>query len=124
VRRRDYERYYERYLPAIKGIARKLAGSDNELAEDLEQQGALELLQLQPAKATRNESAWIRQALKRRMIDFLRKYNPAIYQSLDARLENGDQVERNANGQLTLLSSHHPAPRLHCDPDEGWNEDE
>jgi RNA polymerase sigma factor (sigma-70 family) len=113
VRKRDWDKYYPRYLPAIKGIARKLSHNDDQLAEDLEQEGALALWLLTPGNATNNESAWVRMAIRNRMIDFLRKYNPQVYESLDARLDAGDQLEQlEATGELKLFTSRVPGPKL------------
>lgn len=108
MRRRDFEKFYKRYAPSIRAIARKLAQRDDELVQDLEQEGALALLLLNPARATTNPDAWIRQALKNRMVDYLRKLKLQKYDSLDGRLDNGDQVEQLPNGELTLRSSRSP----------------
>lgn len=114
MRKREFERYYQKYLPSIKGIARKLARRDDELALDLEQEGALTLLKLDPRLATTNESAWIRAALSNRMKDYLRKNRPDKYESLDARLDCGDQLERlEETGELKLFTSRAAPPRLH-----------
>lgn len=113
MRARDFERYFGLYGKSIKAIARKLANSDDELAEDLEQEGALALWLLDPRGASKNESAWIRTAVKNRMIDFLRKYNPQKYESLDARLETGDQVEHDEEtGDIVLFTQRVAPPRL------------
>lgn len=111
------EVYYAKYIVAIRGIARKFAGSDDQLMEDLEQEGALALMRLDPSKAKINEGAWIRQAIKHRMVDFLRKYRPQRYESLDQRFECGDQLEQLDTGELILRSTRHPMPIL-LDPDE------
>lgn len=111
------EVYYHRYITPIRGIARKFAGSDDALMEDLVQEGCLALMRLDPSKARVNENAWIRQALKHRMVDFLRKYRPQRYESLDARFESGDQLERLEDGELLLRSTRHTLPNL-VDPDE------
>lgn len=106
MRRKQFEEYYAKYLPAIRAIARKLAHRDDALAEDLEQEGAFALLKLDPSRARTNESAWVRMALHNRMVDFLRRYNPKVYISLDARFEAGDQLEQSEEtGELTLFSN-------------------
>jgi DNA-directed RNA polymerase specialized sigma24 family protein len=112
VNQRDFKKYYPKYRTAIAGIARKLGGRDDELVRDLEQEGALALLQLDPARATKNADAWVRQAMKNRMVDFLRKYNPRLYESLDARLEAGDQLEQSEGTTMHLISARQQLPRL------------
>lgn len=111
MRRREFERhYYPKYQASIRAIARKLAQRDDELAQDLEQEGAFALLLLNPDLATSNADAWIRQALKNRMVDYLRKQNPGRYESLDARLEAGDQLEQLPAGDVFLRSTRSPLP--------------
>lgn len=104
MRKREFEAYYDRYKSVITAIARKLAGTDDELVADLEQEGAVALWRLQPSRATKNPDAWIRQALKFRMVDYLRKNDPRLYESLDERMEAGDQVEQDGAGTLILRS--------------------
>ncbi|TFH49106.1 MAG: sigma-70 family RNA polymerase sigma factor, partial [Lysobacterales bacterium] len=126
MRRKQFDAYYAKYLPAIRAIARKLAHKDDALAEDLEQEGAWALLKLDPSRAKTNESAWVRRAVHNRMVDFLRRYNPKVYVSLDARFEAGDQLEQSEDtGELTLFSNGHQRhnrdldlPNLHR-PGEG-----
>lgn len=118
MRHKEFAIYYAKYLPSIRAIARKLAHQDDALAEDLEQEGAMALLKLDPQRARTNESSFIRMALHNRMVDFLRRYNPKKYVSLDARFDAGDQLERSEDtGELLLFSNSSPLPRLH-DPDE------
>ena len=93
-------------------MARKLALSDNALAEDLEQEGVMALWLLDPSTAKTNESAMIRTAIWRRMVDFLRGYDPAHYESLDARFETGDQLEKLDSGELRLRTTRTPLPKL------------
>lgn len=102
--KRQFRRYYEQYRTSIQAIARKLGGRDDALVEDLEQEGALTLWLLRLDSVCSNEDAYIRQCLKFRMIDHLRRYNPAIYDSLDVYLDAGAQVERDSEtGVLRLL---------------------
>lgn len=112
----DFAEYYPRYGGVIRAIARKLAQRDDELVLDLEQEGAMALLFLNPKLATTNPDAWIRQAIKNRMIDYLRKLNPQKYESLDARLASGDQVHQSyTGGELFLVTHRTQLPRLHPD---------
>lgn len=124
MRKRDWARYYKRYLPVMKAIARKLAKQDNELAEDLEQEAALALLRLDPKRATTNEDAFVRMALRNSMVDYLRKNMPKKYESLDHRLECGDQVEQLTSGELFLITSREPVPKLVADVDHERRLDE
>jgi RNA polymerase sigma factor (sigma-70 family) len=107
----DFDFYYQLYfvkLRLVQRIARKLAREDDELAEDLIQEGLLKLSKLNPDKAKVNTDAWIRQSLKFAMVDYLRKNSPHRYESLDARLLDGDQLERDpVTGQLRLLTLRH-----------------
>ncbi len=100
----QFKVYYARYRGVIASIARKLARRDEELYQDLKQEGLFALFRLNLAKVRVNEDAWIRQAVKFRMVDFLRKMNPRMYESLQAHLENGSQiVEDPDEGELHLV---------------------
>jgi DNA-directed RNA polymerase specialized sigma24 family protein len=111
VKASEWERYWPKYQSVIRAIARKLGQKDDDLVKDLEQEGALALWLLKPALANKNPDSWIRQAIKNRMIDFLRKLNPRKYESLDARLEAGDQLESN-DGELTLFTNRPQLPQV------------
>jgi len=104
VNRRQFEKYLALYQGTITAIARKLAGRDDDLVEDLEQEGRVALLFLDPGMARTNLDSMIRQAAHFRMIDFLRRLNPQQYDSLDAMLLNGCQLERDAYGDPHLVS--------------------
>ncbi len=65
--------YYPKYNSIIKAIARKMANSDNELWKDLRQEGLLALLKCDISQVKDNEDAFIRQAIKFRMIDYIRR---------------------------------------------------
>lgn len=112
MRTREYERLAKRYEPAICGIARNLGKTDDALVEDLEQVGRFALSQLDPSKAKTNPDAWIRKVIYNKMVDFLRDYDPGAYESLDYRMECGDQVERLPNGDLYLISGRPLPPKL------------
>lgn len=120
MKNRAYGKYYAKYKTVITAIARKLGGSDDDLVDDLVQEGCIALLALDPEKATSNEDAWIRQALKYRMVDALRRYSPMSYESLTQRLENGDQLERDEDtGDVRLLSGRPGVPtRLPSEDDD------
>lgn len=103
---REFMEYYEGrgYRRVIKAIARKLTWRFPDLEEDLEQEGAIALWRLDLSRATTNPDAWIRQAIKFRMVDFLRYNHPKRFVSLTAMLERGDQLETNEAGELHLIS--------------------
>ena len=101
----DFEqKYLPKYRNVIKALARKLAKRDQELFEDLKQVGMIALWQLDPAQATTNEDAWIRQALYNNMTNVLRRDRPKLYESLQAHLAHGDQLMIDATtGEPSLL---------------------
>ncbi len=102
-----YEKYHEKDR-TIQGIARKLAKSDYELYQDLIQIGLETLWKLDPEKAKTNKDAWIRQAMRFRMIDHLRKLKLRKVESLDRRLENGEQIEVDSiTGDIRLIGPPH-----------------
>lgn len=84
--------YYPKYETVIRAIARKIANKNDALMEDLVSEGMIALWKLDPAKAKDNQDAYIRQAIKFRMIDWFRKEKPAQYESLTSHLELGDQI--------------------------------
>lgn len=84
--------YYPKYESVIKAIARKIAQRNDALMEDLISEGMIALWKLEPKKARDNPDAYIRQAIKFRMIDFVRKERPALFESLTPYLERGDQI--------------------------------
>ena len=103
-----FNKYYQHYYVdqrIIQRIARKLAKSDHALYRELIQIGLITLWKLNPKKATKNEDAWIRQAMKFPMVDFLRKECPTKpkIQSLDAKLEAGHQLEKDPDTGLPRL---------------------
>lgn len=120
MRKREFNRLYPRYRRIIQAIARKFAKQDDELCADLEQEGVLCLLRINLGNATKNPDAFLRMAIRNSMIDYLRRQNPQIYESLDYRIECGDQVERRSSGDLALLSDRPNSPKLfHAEDDDG-----
>lgn len=97
------EVYYPKYSSVIKAIARKLSNTNDALLEDLYQEGLVALWLCNPKEATRNKDAYIRQAVKFRMIDYLRREKLANQDSLDQHLEGGRQVARNPDGTTRLV---------------------
>lgn len=118
MRRKEFDKLYPKYRPIIQAIARKLARQDDDLCADLEQEGACLFWQINTDNAHTNLDSFLRTAAQRRMIDYLRRNRPHLYESLDHRLACGDQVEQLENGELILISDRPRAPRLHDDDGE------
>jgi DNA-directed RNA polymerase specialized sigma24 family protein len=95
--------YLPKYDLVIRAIARKLAQTNDTLAEELYQEGIIALWNCDPSKARDNPDAYIRQALKFRMIDYLRRERIYHTESLDARLERGEQLVAGVGGGLDLV---------------------
>lgn len=93
------QQYYPRYRRIICAIARKLAGYDAGLYDDLCQAGAIKLWQVDVTRAHTNPDSYIRQAIKRGMIDFLRSEGSRDTISLDGILREGfHQVVEDEDG--------------------------
>lgn len=88
----EFEQAYGQYASDIQAIARRLAKTDDDLCDDLNAVGMIALWQLELAPVTTNERAYVRQAVRNRMIDHLRRQRTHKTESLDARIEAGDQV--------------------------------
>lgn len=117
----EFASYYDQYKGVIAAIARKHARHDEELYKDLKQEGLFALFKLDLSRVRVNEDALIRQAIKFRMIDYLRKLSPESYESLQDRLENGGQVVIDEEGEVTLImppSTRGPMPVARRDSDE------
>jgi DNA-directed RNA polymerase specialized sigma24 family protein len=97
--------YFPKYDLTIRAIARKLAHTNDTLAEDLYQEGLVALWNCVPERARDNRDAYIRQSVKFRMIDYLRRERIYILESLDARLENGQQIVADAVGHPLIIDS-------------------
>ena len=108
---KTFNKYYKKYYVedrVIQRIARKLAKDDRAMYEELVQTGLITLWKLDPKNSNINESAWIRQAIKFRMIDFVRKERgkTSVLDSLDASLARGGQLEKDPDtGHFKLLGS-------------------
>lgn len=99
------EVYWPKYNTVVQAIARKLAQTNDSLAEDLYQEGLIALWECEPSKAKTNPDAFIRQAIKFRMIDFLRRERLKVTESLDCYLESGMQLVEGPNGYAELLDA-------------------
>jgi DNA-directed RNA polymerase specialized sigma24 family protein len=102
--------YFPKYDLTIRAISRKLGQTNDTLVEDLYQEGMIALWNCDPQRARDNPDAYIRQAIKFRMIDFLRRERVSEIESLDARLENGEQLTLDPAGDLGLVARR--VPRL------------
>jgi DNA-directed RNA polymerase specialized sigma24 family protein len=113
---RAYEALLAEFDKAIRGMARKFAGQNEDLYEDLWQIGRIALWKdVDLTKVRANRSSMIRKAIKCRMIDFLRAYKPGRYLSLDEFFEKGWQVSDDSLGDLYL----HPTRQNIPEPDAG-----
>lgn len=101
---------YPKYAASIRAIARKFGNADDALVQDLEQEGRICLWRLDISKAVANPDSYIRNAIRNKIIDFLRKENSGRYDSLDERMEFGEELERLPNGDLHLSAQHTPLP--------------
>lgn len=95
--------YYPKYRTVIIAIARRLAKADYDLFTDLCQEGYIALWKCSPEKAHRSVDTYVHQAVKYRMIDYLRKHDRATHLSLDALSEIGVQVMATRGGAQVLL---------------------
>jgi DNA-directed RNA polymerase specialized sigma subunit len=99
------ETYYPRYHEDIRSIARKYARTDNDLFDDLLQEGLQALFRCNMATVKTNESAFVRQAVKFRIVDFLRRMKLSKYESLDMHLKSGRQLAKEADGSFVLTQN-------------------
>lgn len=103
----EFERLYPAYRGVARGIARKLVGSDDDLVQDLEQEAFFALSQFDLATVTTNVDACIRQLLKFRMVDYLRKLKLDREDSLDMYLDTWDQLVVGADGVVRIVQWHY-----------------
>lgn len=68
----EYNAFVKRYQLSINGIARRIAGRNEELFEELLQIGLIALWRFDPAKAKTNLDGLVKRHLRNRMIDFIR----------------------------------------------------
>lgn len=104
----DFQKYYRLYEDDIRGVARTLARTNDDLCDDLYNIGLVTLWRIDVTTITRNERAFIRQAVRNRMTDFLRADRSKRYVSLDELLEGGDQVTYTPEGSMHLLPGNRP----------------
>ena len=95
--------FYPQYEANIAAIARRLASADYDLFADLCQEGAIALWRCNPEKATRSQSTYINQAIKYRMIDYLRKQARATHVSLDQLDDVGIQIMDTSDGPRLVV---------------------
>lgn len=102
----EFNEYYPKYAGVIRAIARKIAQQNSAIYDELEQAGCIGLWRCDPSRATDNPDAYIRQAIKFRMIDTMRQLNPKRWRSLTQALDNGAQVIRDEDtGELILIEA-------------------
>jgi hypothetical protein len=124
----EYNILLAEYALSIRKIARKLGGSDDDLVEDLQQVGRITLWNLDLTRIESNRDSYIRQALKFRMIDFIRQTKVGKEESLDGRMLSGagDQVTKDPQtGKIILVPRVNPyqwtPPK---GPHWGWTDDD
>jgi len=103
--------YYPKYVRDIRHIAMKYSQKDPDLFEDLFQEGLLALYRCNLATVRTNESAFVRQAVKFRIVDFLRKAKLTHSDSLEMHLENGRQLAKDADRNMVLTPHRKPGTR-------------
>lgn len=103
-----YNELLARYRDVIEGIARKFAGPELDLFDDLVSVGMIALWELDTSKATRNVDAFIRNAIRNRLVDHLRWLDPERFDRLDEHLAGGAQVITDPEtGEPRLTRSSH-----------------
>jgi DNA-directed RNA polymerase specialized sigma24 family protein len=88
----EYNAFVRKYQLSINGIARRIAGRNDELCDELQQVGLIALWKFDPGKATTNLDGLVKRHLRNRMIDFIRStYNKYDAESLyDSDLDRVD----------------------------------
>ena len=111
------------YRPVITAIATKLTRAhdyDADLIADLEQEGRICLSTLKLSNARYNTDAYIRQAMKLRMIDFLRKQHLDRFVSLTDLCDNqGCDVMQDDFGRTQVVRTRDGRDILKDMRDEG-----
>ena len=102
----QFDSYYKIYRSDLQAIARRFARTDEDLFDDLFQEARLALLAFDPAKVHSNEKACVLQAVRNRIIDWLRSEKRDRTESLNALIANGDQISTDDEGKPRLVK--HP----------------
>lgn len=113
---------YEKYDAPIRAIARLIAKTNNDLCDDLYQEGIIALWKLDLAKVKKNERACVLQAARNRMIDFIRNEKRESAESLTVRFAQGDQVITDETGSIRLIegSLRRRSPDEREEDEEWW----
>lgn len=107
---KQFSHYYPLYLDSIEAIARKFAKRDEDLFDDLCQEGRLALLGFVPEAVHSNEKACVCQAIRNRLIDYMRRDRAELRTSLTTMLDAGDQLVVE-NGDPRIVSRY---PHKNC----------
>jgi DNA-directed RNA polymerase specialized sigma24 family protein len=105
----EYNQFVVRYRLSIQGIARRIAGRNDELCDELIQVGRIALWKFDPTKATSNLDGLVKRHLRNRMIDFIRStYNKYDGESLyDSDVDHFDLwVDGSGMAQLRNLTAY------------------
>lgn len=102
--KKQFEKYYQRYGGIITAIARKYAGADADLFDDLVSAGTVGLWEVDLRRPFKNEDAFIRQIIRNKVIDHLRWLAPGRFKRLDRFVAQGDQVIKDeVTGEIMLV---------------------
>lgn len=113
----QFAAYYAKYESAIRAVARKVGKTDDDLVDDLYQEGLMSLWKLDFSKVHTNEKAFVLQAARNRMMDYWRQQKRNAHESLDVKLAQGDQVV-SKGGEKYLVEGPHGAKRDYDRDDE------
>lgn len=100
---REFRRYHVKYKSVIQAIARKYAGADQDLFDDLVQVATIGLLDADLRRPYKNEDAFLRQVIRNKVVDHLRWLDYKDFDSLDQRLAQGDQIVKDFDGEITFV---------------------
>lgn len=96
---------WQDYEKAVRGIARKYAKNNEELFLDLVNTGWVTVLRLDTTKAHTNLRTYVLQAVKFRMIDYLRITKPLKAYRLEAFVSSGAQWCQDKTGDIRYIKA-------------------
>lgn len=109
----------QKYRRIIRAIAVKLGHRFPGVLPDLEQEGRIALWKLNLTTVTTNEDSYIRNAIRNRMIDYLRREHLRNLWSLDWLLKHGWELEREGDRVVLVYTpAHERASRRIYEADE------
>lgn len=100
----QFAEYLPKYEGTINAIARKLAGADEDLYEDLVSCGRIGLWEIDLRRPMKNADAYIRNVIRNRMITHIRWLDPQRFERLSSLTPQGVQVVRDeSTGEPVLV---------------------